>query len=153
MVPIPGTVNGDGGLDRAESGGGNACIMLSSAKDRKVDLEASRLMKWWTGAAAQTQYGYELEATLGVASRYYPASIEAFKNIGWTTEEYDSIYEQWKNIRNIPQIPGNYLVFRSLTNALRSTIDNQASPRRTLTVFNKDINEEIARKRREFHLD
>ena len=153
MAPIPGTLKEDGKIDRSVAGSGNGCIMLKSAVKNGVDVETAEFLKWWVSAEAQTQYGYDLESTMGIASRYYPACKEAFENMRWSYEERNCIIEQWEWVRNIPQIPGNYLVERSLTNAVRSVITKSETPSRMLSINNKEINEEITRKRKEFHLD
>ena len=50
-------------------------------------------------------------------------------------------------------IPASYAVTRNIMNAFRETINEKANPRDTLIWYNKDINEEITRKRRELGLD
>ncbi len=51
------------------------------------------------------------------------------------------------------EVPGNYLLKRSITSAFRSVMSGKNAARRALTIYNKDINDEIARKRQEFGLD
>ena len=63
------------------------------------------------------------------------------------------IGEQWKEIYDVREIPGNYYISRSLTSALRLSIDNDVSARRELLLYNEEINTEITRKRKEFHLE
>lgn len=150
---IPGTVRNDGSIDRSETASVTGCIVLNTAKKRGVADEAVAFIKWWTSADMQARFGQEIEATLGIGARYTPANMVAFKKIGWSKSEADVISAQWQWAVNPPQIPGNYTVNRSLTSAFRSAVNGKNSARRSLSIYNKDINSEISRKRDEFHLD
>lgn len=150
FAPIPGTRRDDGTIDRSETARGNGCIMLSGAKDEKAAFE---YIKWWTGSEVQIRYGTELESIMGPSARYDTANIEAFKALPWTEHEADLLLGQWEHVTDIPQIPGNYFVSRSLTNAFRSVLDLKYEPARMLANYNRDINLEIARKREEFGLE
>lgn len=150
FAPIPGTVTADGTIDRTESATGTAAIILTDAKDKEA---AFRFVDWWTSAETQSSYGNELEAILGIAARYDTANVQAFENLAWSKEEAESLSEQWQSVTDIPQIPGNYFISRCLTNAFRTVVDEDTNPVRTLGSYNKDMNSEIARKRKEFHLD
>jgi hypothetical protein len=90
---------------------------------------------------------------MGPAARYNPANIKAFDKIPWKSEERLQIKEQWKWVTDVPQIPGNYYVSRNLTAAIRLSIEENKNPRRILSVYNREINNEILRKRKEFHLN
>ena len=150
---IPGTVRSDGTIDRSETSSVTGCIVLNTAKKRGVADEAVELVKWWTSAEMQARFGQEIEATLGIGARYTPANTVAFNKIGWSKSESEVISAQWEWTVNMPQIPGNYTVNRSLTSAFRSAVNGKNSARRSLSIYNKDINSEISRKREEFYLD
>ncbi|MBR4761063.1 MAG: extracellular solute-binding protein [Clostridia bacterium] len=150
MTAVPGTVKADGTVDITETASGTASVILDQCKNKEAAWE---FVKWWTGAEAQSAYGTELEATLGVAARYDTANIEAFESIGWTKEESAALKSQWSQVTDIPQIPGNYFISRCLTNAFRSVVDEEENPVRALNIYNKDMNAEISRKRAEFDLD
>ena len=150
MTAIPGTLKEDGTIDRTETAAGTASVILDDCKDKKAAWE---FISWWTGAEAQSAYGTELEASLGVAARYDTANLEAFDSIGWTNKEAKILKEQWVCVTDIHQIPGNYFISRCLTNAFRSVADEDLNPIRALNIYNKDMNAEITRKRAEFHLD
>lgn len=150
IAKIPGTRQADGSIDRSETSSGNAAVLLSDAKDKNA---AFTFIDWWTSNAVQARYGNELEAVLGVAARYTPANIEAFSQLAWTDEEAELLRSQWREVCNVPQIPGNYFISRCLTNAFRSVVDMDENPVRALNRYNKDMNSEITRKRREFNLE
>ncbi len=156
MAPIPGKRMEDGSINRAESSVVTGCMVLNSAVKKGLGKEAAEFLMWWISSDTQLQYGKELEATMGIGARYYPANIQAFKKMGWSKSEAAVIEEQWNQIINVNQIPGNYIVTRNLTNALRACYDVDKGgyqTRRQLTLYNKIINDEIARKRKEFNLD
>ena len=153
FAPIPATKREDGTLSRAESSTGTACMMLNKAVKEGIDQEVYDFLNWWTSASVQGTYGVELEATMGPAMRYSPANLKAFEKIPWSSSERRMIQEQWKEIYDVREIPGNYYISRSLTSALRLSIDNDVSARRELLLYNEEINTEITRKRKEFHLE
>lgn len=150
MTPIPGTRRADGTIDRSETSSGTAAILLKDCGDVP---SAWSFIRWWTGKEAQTAYGTELEASLGVAARYDTANREAFTGMGWNDAEAAAIRAQWDSVTDVKQIPGNYFISRCLTNAFRTVVDSDANPVRTLNTYNKDMNAEITRKRTEFGLD
>ena len=149
FAPVPGTQTADG-LNRAESAAGTAAIILENAADKQA---AFRFVDWWTSTDIQSKFGNELEAILGIAARYDTANVQAFDNLAWSKEEAQQLKAQWASVTDIPQIPGNYFISRCLTNAFRIVVDENVNPVRTLGSYNKDMNSEIARKRKEFHLD
>lgn len=153
IAPIPATVRADGTVSRLKIGGVTGCYMLKSAVKKGIDDDAFTFMEWWTSSETQTQYGRELEATLGVSARYTPASISAINNLGWSSAEREILNESLKEIYVMDQVPGNYLLDRSLTTAFRDAVDGKDRPRRALTLANQDINKEITRKRKEFKLE
>ncbi len=153
MTPIPGTPQPDGTIDRSTPAGGSGAMMLTTAQKHGVEDEAYEFIKWWTSTQSQIRYGSELEATMGVAARYTPASIEAFAEMGWTDEELAVLEEQRSWAQNVYPVPGDYMLTRSLTNAVRAALDRGGEPRRMLAQYNRDINAEIERKRKEFGLD
>ncbi|MCQ2448816.1 MAG: extracellular solute-binding protein [Clostridia bacterium] len=149
MAPIPGVMQADGTIDRTETAAGTAAVIL---KDSKVKDAAWQFLKWWVSAETQSAYGVELEASLGVAARYDTANVQAFDDIGWNDAEKAVLCSQWQQVTDIPQIPGNYFIARCLTNAFRIVIDEEVNPVRALNIYNKDMNAEITRKRKEFGL-
>ncbi len=152
IAPIPGTKQKDGSVNISETSVVTGCMMLKSAKTKGLEEAAATFLTWWVSADTQAEYARELEATLGVAARYNPANKVAFDQLGWTTAEAAVIKEQWDAVTVMPEIPGNYLLKRSITSAFRSVMSGKNKPRRALTIYNNDINDEIMRKRKEFNI-
>ena len=150
MAPVPGTVQEDGSILRTETASGTGAVMLNDCEDKQA---AWKFMQWWASGDAQTDYGTELEASLGTLARYDAANKEAFSNLGWNDVEREALLAQWEQVTDIMQIPGNYFISRCLTNAFRAVVDEEYSPVRALNTYNREMNAEITRKREEFHLD
>ncbi|MBQ8549860.1 MAG: extracellular solute-binding protein, partial [Clostridia bacterium] len=152
FAPIPGTVGEDGKLNRSAVGTVTGCIMLKSAEKKGIENDAWEFISWWVNGDTQGYYANMLESVMGVLGRYTPANHEAFSQMRWTSDEAALIDEQWESVVLMPEIPGGYYVNRSLTSAIRSAISQHSSPRRELALYNRDINNEITRKRKEFGL-
>ncbi len=150
MVPIPGTVQSDGTVNRTEAASGTACVILSATKNKKASWD---FINWWTQANTQGEYGKEIESILGAAGRYNPANIDALKQIPWSGSELKVIMSQWRNVKEIPEIPGGYYVSRNIDNAFRAVIYNNENPREALNYWNQQNNEEIIKKLNEFGLN
>lgn len=56
--------------------------------------------------------------------------------------------DQQEELEEIPIIPASYGVTRNIMNAFREVVNEAENPRDTLMWYNRDINEEIARKRK-----
>ena len=158
FAPIPGTerINEETGekyIDISETSVVTGCIMLKSAQEKGIEEAASIFLKWWASHETQSEYARELEATLGVAARYAPANKITFDTLGWTDAEAEIIRTQRAEVTVMNEIPGNYILKRSLTSAFRSVINGENTARRALTIYNVDINDEIKRKRIEFGLE
>jgi ABC-type glycerol-3-phosphate transport system substrate-binding protein len=150
MVPMPGTKKADGTIDRTVGDSGQASIMFENAKNKD---ECWKFLDWWSSDETQYLFGLQVENKMGVASRYMTANVNAFNRMPWTVSELKVINEQRKYVKEIPEIPGNYLVIRCIDNAFRSVIYNGKNPRDALEVQNNNINQEIQRKRAEIDLN
>jgi ABC-type glycerol-3-phosphate transport system substrate-binding protein len=150
MVPMPGTKKADGTIDRTVGDGGAASIMFENAKN---PAECWKFLDWWSSEEAQYQYGLQVENKMGTASRYMSANVNAFNRMPWTASELKVISAQRKFVKEIPEIPGNYLVIRCIDNAFRSVIYEGKNARDALEIQNTNINQEITRKRIEIGLN
>ncbi|MCX7715454.1 MAG: extracellular solute-binding protein [Clostridia bacterium] len=150
MAPLPGTVREDGTLNRAQTSAVTACVMFKAAKDKDSAWE---FMKWFTSADIQAKYGIELEKVMGASARYATANRAAFMQLPWTREEQTLLNEGWEDVQGVPEVPGSYYTARGIQNAFRTTIYDYANPYETLHDWQLDIDEEIARKYKEFGLE
>ena len=125
--------------------------MPQAVPDAEFKDAAWTFIKWWTEAETQYQYGTQLETLMGAAVRYDTANLEALKLLPWSKEEYESLYAQITQIRELPEIPASYFIYRSLSNAFRKVVYNTTvNPRETIIDYNLQINKELKRKLAEF---
>lgn len=149
MLPIPGTEDENGNLNRATNSALTAGIILKSDKTE----QCWKFLSWFASDSVQTEYAYTIEALLGTSGRYSPANKNVLSTQGWTHAEVSALNEQWKDIREIHAIPSAYAVTRGLTNAFRNVINNRENPRKTLLKYNETMNDEIAYKWKEFGIE
>lgn len=144
---IPGTEREDGSISHAVNASGTGAVVFDKEDDRKTEA-AWEYIKWFSSEDVQTEYARQTEGLLGRMGRYAPASPDVLKQLSWSSEELGAIEEAMAEIREIPIIPASYAVTRNIMNAFRDTVNNGANGRDTLMWYNRDINDEIARKRK-----
>ncbi|MBQ7132501.1 MAG: extracellular solute-binding protein [Oscillospiraceae bacterium] len=147
---IPGTVQEDGSISHAVSSTGAGAIIFECV-DNKED--AWKFVSWFTDTDTQVAYANNIEGLMGQMGRVSTANLEALAQLSWSTDEYEKIAAQMAQLEEISIIPASYVVTRSLQTAFRETVNNAENPRDTLMWYNKDINSEIARKRKNLGLD
>ena len=146
---VPGTLQQDGSINRSVTGGVTACAIMADTDEPQASWE---FLEWWTRDDVQTQYGIELESTLGSAARYAPANRGALQNMPWTTRQLEKITEQWTYVKGVPEVPGGYLTQREVDFAYRNVVFHEAEPDEALVDAARSINQEIDNKRQEFGL-
>lgn len=153
IAPMPGVINGNGEIVRWAPGAMQAVIMFELS-DKKE--EAWEWVKWWTSAEIQARFGNEVEAMFSVAYRWNTANLEAISQIPWTLEELNTIKEQWRWLKDIPQVPGGYILERELSFAWNRVVIGTASgtqnPRLALQEADRNTRRELLRKQLEFGL-
>lgn len=142
--PVPGTVREDGTVNHAANSQGSGAIIFTKAPDQEGAWD---FIKWFTSTDAQVKYGNNIESILGTMGRYATANEEALTQLSWTTSEVDLLLEQLNAQVEIPIIPASYGVTRNIMNAFRAVVNDYDNARDTLFWYNKDINDEITRKR------
>lgn len=151
MLPVPGTAYPDGTVNSNVCGGAQiqGAIIFQKTENKAAAWD---FLDWFTSTDIQAQFGTALEAQLGASGRFATANMEALKYLPWSKAQQDTLYEQWKNVREIPEIPASYYISRNLINAFRAVKYEYANPRHTLNLYNEEMNQEILRKREEFGL-
>jgi len=147
--PVPGTKREDGSIRRDVPASGNAAVMLKGSKNKP---EAWRFMQWWSSSKVQAKFGWESEAIFGPAGRFATANLEAVGQLPWQVKDYKTLMEQWQWAKGIPEVPGGYFTGRHLDNAFRSVVISNEDPREAIRNYTRFVNDEIAKKRKEFGL-
>ncbi len=143
MVPIPGTYDEQGNLNRTQSSNVTGAIIVSDTDNLKGSYE---FIKWWASSEVQTPFGIQSEAILGKAARYNTANTVAFSKMNWTTEESRQLLTQWASVTDIPQTGASYYVARCITNAYRRAVYDYENVRDVIYRYSDDIDREIKRK-------
>ncbi len=151
MTEVPGVRRADGTIDRTVSAlsTGTAAVLLS---DSRKKTEGFAFLDWWTSDDIQAAFGREVEAVVGTAARYASANQAAVSRLPWSDAEWNILHAQWKNVRDLPEVPGGYYVTRNIDNAFRACVYRGENPREMLLKWTAETNKEISRKRREYGL-
>lgn len=153
ILPLPGEPLPNGDIARWAPGAMQSVIMFEQSTKHE---QAWEWIKWWTSAEIQARFGNEVEAMFSVAYRWNTANLQAISQIPWTLEELETIKEQWRWLKDIPQVPGGYILERELSFAWNRVVIGTASgtqnPRLALHEADRNTHRELLRKQMEFGL-
>lgn len=154
IAPIPGHVNASGDVVRWAGGTGieTTSMMLFNDTPEEKQGVAWDFIKWYSSAETQTEYGLNLEQFRGETFRWNSANIEAFVKMPWRPNDLAAILEQWKWVRDNPNVPGSYMTTRQLDFSWNQTVLEGGNPRIELEKAVKEINREMKRKQSEFNI-
>lgn len=150
FAPVPGTEDADGNISHAANSSGSGMIVFNKVKNKD---DAWQFLKWFASTETQIRYGTAVEGLLGTLGRYASANSEVIKNLSWTPAETEKILQQWNELEEIPVIPASYAVTRNIMTAFRITVNEHENPRDTIMWYDRDINAEIKRKRKNLGLN
>lgn len=154
FTEIPGTLQEDGTVSHAVNSNNTGAVIFNKVAEKENGVEnAWTFLKWFTSTDVQVEYGTQIEGLLGQMGRYATANTEVLSQLAWSGEESDTILNAMEELDEIPIIPASYSVTRNVMNAFREVVNNNENPRDTLMTYNRDINEEITRKRKNLGLD
>lgn len=150
MLPIPGYAKTDETgktvVDISEDATGAGTLIFKDCKQPKAAWE---FLKFWSSSETQARFALELEMLLGTGGRYMTANTEAFYGLSWSDDELVSLRRQRDAVQEFPQLPGNYIITRNLTNAFVSIIEGN-NARDTILKYALVMDSEIQRKQEEF---
>ncbi len=146
----PGVKNDEGVVERWQTGSATSMTLMKSG-DQAKDNAGWELLKWWSGAEVQTEFMNRLTMLYGKAYIWNSANVEAFNNsVAFSTEDKRVILEQWKWLREIPKVPGWYMLERELSNAWNNIVINGQNTRSAVENAVTKIDKELMRKLEEF---
>lgn len=149
FAPLPGLETDDGSVNNTAVSNTINSIILSASPN--ID-ESWEFLKWWLDTEVQTQYANALEAIMGTAARYPTANIDVLKQLPWSLQDAQQLIDQFATTVGIPEVPGGYMSERAIDYAFRSVVTSGANPREALYLNTKQIDRELTKKRKEFHL-
>lgn len=144
--PLPG-VETEKGIDNTIVGTSTAAIIL---KDTDNPKGAWEFLKWWTSDETQLRYSSDIESVVGIAARHASANINALKQLSWSREDAKIILGQYEKAIFLPEVPGSYYVTRSLENAFYNVYNDGDDTKEALSHWALMIDEEMARKAKEY---
>lgn len=142
FCPVPATEN-NGKLSHSANSNVSGAVIFR--KTENID-NAWEYIKWFTSTDVQVDFGSRTEGLFGTMGRLSTANTEALKRLSWSENELSRLFDQRRELVEIPIIPSSYLVTRNIMNAFREVVNEKKNPRDTLLWYNRDINDEILRK-------
>ncbi len=118
-------------------------------KSTKKD-DAWRFLSWWMSTETQILFSETLVNTLGTRYLWNSANMEAFAQFRWNEAHKEIILEQWTHLKEVPKIPGSYIVEREISNTWNRVVFEDANLRSTVSDATLKINKELNRKMIEF---
>jgi len=143
VAPIPGIRNEDGTVSNISTGGGTGCAILKSTD---CPEKAWEFLKWWTSAETQYSYTQNVEAVVGPTGRVAVSNVEAFNKMSWDSKMKEDILSAWKQVKEIPEVPGSYYVSRSVDLSFWSVVNENLNPKDVLLERSAEVDAEIERK-------
>ncbi|MBE6781766.1 MAG: extracellular solute-binding protein [Ruminococcaceae bacterium] len=148
VAKVPGTLNEETGeINRTIAGAGSGCAIVKASSHWK---EAWEFLKWWTSAETQTRYSNNVESVIGPLGRVTTANVEAFKKMAWDPAALETITEQWKEVKEVPEVPGSYYMARAIDQAFWSVINDGSNAKDAINKWSIIADNEIKRKIEEY---
>lgn len=147
----PGVLNEETGVvERWQTGSATSMSLVKSGSDEK-DAAGWELLKWWSSAEIQTEFMNKLTMLYGKSYIWNSANLEAFNNsIVFSDDDKQTILDQWEWMREIPKVPGWYMLERELSNAWNKIVIDGENTRSVIENAVTTIDKELIRKLEEF---
>ena len=144
----PGVYNGNE-IMRWQTGSAQSMCLID--KNDAKNNAGWELLKWWSSSDVQAEFAKRLSLQYGKGYIWNSANLDAFKqSIIFSDSEKSVILEQWEYMREIPRVPGWYMLERELSNAWNNIVLNSKNTRATIENTVDLTNKELTRKLNEF---
>lgn len=147
IAPVPGIRDENSIINRSMPGAQQAGIIFNKSKRQ---AEAWKFLKWWMRTDTQVLFADTILNTLGSKYLWNSANPAAFAAMNWPRGHKEIILEQWQHLKEVPKIPGSYMVERELSNIWNKVIYDDVNLRSAVGNSVLVINKEIIRKMKEF---
>lgn len=134
-------------INRSMGGAQQASIIFEKSEKKE---DAWKFLSWWMSTETQISYADTLINTLGTRYLWNSANLEAFSELRWNEEHKQIILEQWEHLKEVPKIPGSYIIEREISNTWTSVVYEDANLRSSVSDAMIKINKEVRRKMIEF---
>ena len=144
----PGVMN-NGVVERWQTGSAQSMCLID--KSEQKNAAGWELLKWWSSKETQSEFAKRLSLQFGKGYIWNSANFEAFgQSIIFTEQEKQTILHQWEWMREIPRVPGWYMLERELSNSWNNIVLNGKNTRACIEDAVDLINKELSRKLEEF---
>ena len=147
--PFPGTVREDGTLDNTYVCDTVQTVIMRGTRNQDA---AWQFVRWWNSTKSQLDYANTLESIMGAAARYPAADPDVIRQLPWSNKELTELLAQYAALNGMPAVPGYYMNTRMISYAFEDVVADLSSPRETLYLNIRDIDNELTKKRTEFGL-
>lgn len=134
-------------IDRSMPGAQQAAVIFD-ASTRKED--AWEFLSWWMRTETQILFYETMLNTLGTRYLWNSANLEAFESFRWNEGHKEIILEQWSHLKEVPRIPGSYIIEREISNTWNKVVYDDANLRAGVSDAMIKIDRELTRKMIEF---
>lgn len=135
-------------INRSMPGAQQGIIIFDKSEYKE---EVWEFISWWMSTDTQIKYSERLINTLGNKYIWNSANQNAFANLRINSYHKNVILEQWNHLKEVPKIPGSYIVEREISNIWNNVVYNDANLRSQISDATIKINKELKRKMIEFN--
>lgn len=128
IAPMPG-VRQNGQIVRYAPGTGEVDIVF---KNSHRQSEAWKFLQWWTSTHTQVTFANDLQTTYGPAFVWNSSNLRAFRQLPWPQANINTVLQQWNWLKDVPHVPGDYMLERELSNAWNSVVFSGKNPRQAI---------------------
>lgn len=146
IVPSPGVLR-DGVVKRWQPGTGQVAMIFNSTQEPDASWD---FLKWWLSYDTQATFAHRLKTLHGEEFMWNTANLNAFKQLPWDEEHKEQILLQWEWLREVPRIPGSYMLEREISDIWNKVVFDNVSIRAAVDEAVIRINREISRRMEEF---
>lgn len=143
----PGVKQADGSIDRSAPGSAQAAMAFEGSEHKE---ECWEFLKWWTSEEVQSEFAFQLQNIYGSDYLWSSANLEAFGELPIESSHKQVILKQWDYMREVPKVPGGYMVEREISNIWNKIVFDGENPRAAVDASLITINKELDRKLEEF---
>lgn len=86
----------------------------------------------------------------GPHGRIAVSNVEALGRLSWEPEDLQAINTAWSEVQEVPEMPGSYYISRSIDHSFWNVVNNHENPRNILLKHGREVDNEIARKWKQY---
>jgi len=147
IAPVPGIRRADGQIARWTAQGVSGAMIMK--KSDKAEA-AWKFLKWWTSDDVQARYAGDMESFYGLEYRWNTANLKAMSSLAWPTEDLKTIKEQARWVKNMPYVPGYYMLGREMDFAWNRTVLEGKPAKESLEQAEVALQREMNRRQEDF---